>query len=102
MALAQVTDAVLAVPNAGSRPETSCAKLRIDYQPNFDTLALDPQADLLVLTVGDRRLGELAAALADLEIGGGDFGIRASDQKGSDIWMFWWMLDAKHMNGKRL
>lgn len=99
MPLAQVTDTVLAVPNAGSRAEKSGAKLRVEYRPNFDALALDPQNDLLVLTVGDHRLGDLAAALADLEIGSGDFGIRASDQKGPDIWMFWWMLDAEHMNG---
>lgn len=65
-------------------------KLKIHFLPEADDLSLHPEDDKLVLTVGNRRLRKRASAFADVEVGGGDFGIAASDDKRAETWMFWW------------
>lgn len=95
--LENVTDAVLRVPNyRQNRPAEQFQKLRVEYQPSSEDLFFVPEAPLLVLTGGDRRLRKLAAALAQVENGGGDFGIDTSDDKRTKSWMFWWMPDVNY------
>lgn len=65
-------------------------KLKLHFLPEVEGLALRPDGGKLELTVGNRRLRKLASAFADVEVGGGDFGIAASDDKRSETWMFWW------------
>lgn len=102
LALDRVTDAVLRVPNnRQSRPAEQFEKLRVEYLPSSEDLNLVPNAALLVLTVGGGRLRKFAAALAEVENGGGDFGIDMSDDKRAKSWMFWWMPDIHyHCRGK--
>lgn len=95
-----VTDAILRVPNFGNEAAGAFAKLRIDYDPAFQDLAIVPDGEALSMTIGDRRLRKLSAAFAEVEVGGGDFGIATSDNKKADAWMFWWMpgIDNQHRN----
>lgn len=98
--LAALTDAVLCVPGVRYAVAEHCAKLRVDYRPGRTELQLEPAGDLLALTVGDRRLRRLTAALAQVEVGEGDFGIAASDLRRADPWMFWWMPGIDYRSGK--
>jgi hypothetical protein len=88
-----VTRAVLRVPNFGDKAAGVFTKLRIDYDPAFQDLRIVPDGEALTMTIGDRRLRKLAAAFAQMEAGGGDFGIATSDNSKADPWMFWWMPD---------
>lgn len=90
LSLASVTEDVLSVPNYSRQPLGRFDRLRIEFQPDVLDLSLNPNDDRLVLVVGNARLRKLVAAFADLEIGGGDFGIATSDSRRSDPWMFWW------------
>lgn len=65
-------------------------KLKLHFLPEAEDLSLCPDDGKLVLTVGNRRLRKLASAFAEVEVGGGDFGIATSDGKRSESWMFWW------------
>lgn len=65
-------------------------KLKLHFLPEAEDLSLRPEDGKLVLTVGNRRLRKLASAFAEVEVGGGDFGIATSDVKRSESWMFWW------------
>ena len=85
-----VTDAVLRVPNYGTKSQGHFSKLRIEFHPDHDDLTLHPDEVRLMLTIGNRRLRKLATAFAAVEIGDGDFGINTSDNKRADPWMFWW------------
>lgn len=89
--LGPVTDAILSVPNYGHKTKGKFRKLRIEFDPDAPDLVLEPDGEKLTMIVGDARLRFLTAALADVEIGRGDFGIRTSDDRKSDPWMFWWM-----------
>ncbi len=96
LTLAPVTDVVLNVPNAGRKIEPCFEKLRISYSPAFDGFGLSPEDGMLHMTVGGRRMHKLSAAFACVEKGGGDFGIRTSDDRKADYWMFWWMPDLNY------
>jgi hypothetical protein len=100
--LEHVTDTVLSVPNAGFRVAERCSKLRVEYRPDCAELMLEPDGGVLTLTVGGTRLVKLAAALAEVEVGLGDFGIRPTDDRKAEAWMFWWMPDVSYHQGKRL
>lgn len=65
-------------------------KLKLQFVPEAEDLSLQPVEDKLVMTVGNRRLRKLASAFAEVEVGGGDFGITTSDNKRAESWMFWW------------
>ena len=86
-----MTDAILSVPNYGYKTKGKFEKLPIEFNPDAPDLTLEPDGQKLTMNVGDARLRLLTAALADVEIGRGDFGIRTSDNRKSDPWMFWWM-----------
>lgn len=89
--LSPVTDAVLSVPNFGSKCDGRFEKLRIEYEPEGEDLALVSNRESLTMTVGEKRLRFLSSAFADVEVGQGDFGIRPSNDRKIDPWMFWWM-----------
>ena len=97
-----VTEKILNVPNFGKKTVGGFEKLRIEYVPEFDDLRLEPEAAMLTMTIGARRLRKLSAAFTEVEIGNGDFGIDTSDDRKSDPWMFWWMPDYNYHYGKRL
>ncbi|MBB6124911.1 hypothetical protein [Sphingobium subterraneum] len=88
--LDSITDDVLRVPNYDQKSFGQFSRVRIEYQPDAQDLSLHPENDRLVLTVGNRRLQKLASAFTDVEIDGGDFGIRTSDNRRAEHWMFWW------------
>lgn len=94
--LERVTDAILSVPNCGRKCAGSFGRLRIAYQPECEALRMNAEDDLLIMTVGGRRLRKLSAAFAEIEKGGGDFGIDASGDPKMDGWMFWWMPDVDY------
>lgn len=96
------TDAVLSVPGVGYAVAERSEKLRVEYRPTCAELRLEPDGEMLVLTVGDGRLRKLAAALAQIEVGAGDFGIPASDDRRADPWMFWWVPGIDYFSGRRL
>lgn len=96
----KVTDAILNVPNYGRKTAGNFGRLRIAYRPEREDLQLSAEGDLLIMTVGHRRLRKLAAAFADVETGGGDFGIKTSGDRGADSWMFWWMPDVPYNLGR--
>jgi len=100
--LAAVTDAVLSVPNYAQKNAGQFEKLRIEYRPDFENLRITPEGAALMMTIGDQRMRKLAAAFADVEIGGGDFGIETSSDRNADPWMFWWMPNINYYDGKRL
>ncbi|QAY78372.1 hypothetical protein [Sphingosinicella sp. BN140058] len=89
--LERVTDAILDVPNYGRKSAGTFSKLRIRYVPDERQLQLSIQDEMLTMTLGRRRVPELSEAFAEVEVGGGDFGIRTSDDRQAEIWMFWWM-----------
>lgn len=91
LSLAPVTDAILSVPNYGHNAKGSFEKLRLEFDPNALDLIVEPEAEKLIMTVGNSRLRDLTAAFADVEVGRGDFGIATSGDRKSDPWMFWWM-----------
>jgi hypothetical protein len=94
--LQPVTDAILSVPNYGHRVSGHFSKLRINYLPQQEDLQLSAGDDRLMMLIGDRRLRKVSAAFAEVESGGGDFGIDTSDDRRADTWMFWWMPDVKY------
>ena len=99
--LEPVTEAVLSVPNYSKKHDGSFAKLRLVYEPEGEDLDLSIEGDVLIMTVGSKRLRKLAAALTEVEVGGGDFGIVTSDRRKAQGWMFWWMPDVKYNWGMR-
>jgi hypothetical protein len=99
--LEPLTEAVLAVPGARHAVTELCARLRVDYRPDRADLQLEPDGDTLMLTLGDGRLRMLASALAQVEVGEGDFGIAASDDRKADPWLFWWMPGIAYSAGRR-
>lgn len=88
--LEPVTESVLRMPNYGRKCLGQFSRLRVQFEPEHGDLTLDPDESRLVLIVGNQRIGKLASALASVEAGHGDFGIRFSDNKRVDPWMFWW------------
>lgn len=96
-----VTEAILSVPNARYRPAGRFTRLRIEYRPDFDALDLSPDGELLTMAIGGGRVRKLSAAFADVEIGGGDFGIAPSDDKRADPWMFWWAPGINYLSRNR-
>ncbi len=100
--LDKVTDAILSVPNYGRKTAGSFGRLRIAYRPECDALRLAAEEDdLLVMTIGGRRARKLSAAFAEIEKGGGDFGVDTSDDRKADSWMFWWMPDVDYHFGRQ-
>jgi hypothetical protein len=99
--LERVTEAILGVPSYGRKNAGNFGKLRIEYLPGCEELQLSAEEDRLGMTVGCRRLRKLSAAFADIETGGGDFGIDTSDDRKADSWMFWWMPDVDYKYGRR-
>lgn len=99
--LEKVTEAILSVPNYGRKSAGSFDRLRIAYLPELEELQLSAEGDLLRMSVGGRRLRKLSAAFAEVETGGGDFGIVPSDDRKADTWMFWWMPDVDYDFGRR-
>ena len=99
--LAQVTGAILSVPNYAHKIAGGFEKMRIEYVPDFDELRMTPSGVALTMTIGDRRVGELSAAFADVEAGIGDFGIATSDAKRAETWMFWWLPRIANQDGRR-
>lgn len=99
--LARVTEDILSVPNYGRKVAGSHCRLRIAYRPGCEALGLTAEGDVLVMTVGGPRLRKLSAAFAQVEAGGGDFGMCTSDDRKADIWMFWWMPDVRYHHGRR-
>lgn len=89
--LEPVTDEILSVPNYGRATVRHFDKLRVAYSPEFADLLIEPDNETLVMTIGQRRIGKLSAAFAEVEVGMGDFGIDASDDRKVPSWMFWWM-----------
>lgn len=89
--LAPVTNEILKVPSFGRKAKGRFDKLRVEFDPDAQVLALEPNGSKLTMTVGNKRLRCLTAALADVETGQGDFGIATNDERKSDPWMFWWM-----------
>lgn len=65
-------------------------KLRLQFSPRATDLSLYPGENRLVMTVGKQLLPQLASAFAEVQKGGGDFGIATSERKRSERWMFWW------------
>ena len=100
LGLERVTDAILSVPNCGQKSRGNFRRLRIAYRPECEDLRLEAEGDLLIMTVGARRLRKLSAAFAEVETGGGDFGIDASDDRKADQWMFWWVPDVRYHFGR--
>jgi hypothetical protein len=98
--LERVTESILSVPNYGQKIAGSFSRLRIAYSPECEELQLSAEDDRLLMTVGGRRLRKLSAAFADIENGGGDFGIATSDDRKADPWMFWWMPDVDYNFGR--
>jgi hypothetical protein len=99
--LERVTEEILSVPNYGRNSAGRYVRLRIAYRPECEALQLSAEDDLLVMTVGGRRLRKLSAAFAEVETGGGDFGIHTSDDREAASWMFWWMPDVRYDYGRR-
>jgi hypothetical protein len=99
--LERVTDAVLSVPTYGRKADGNFEKLRIEYVPGFDELRLTPEDTALTMTIGDRRLRRFTAAMAQVEVGVGDFAISPSNEKRSRNWWFWWLPGIDYRNGKR-
>lgn len=95
-----VTEAILSVPNYGDKAVGAFTKLRIEYEPAFQDLRIQPNGEALIMTIGERRLRQVTAAFAEVEVGLGDFGIATSDSSKSAHWMFWWMprADYHHRN----
>lgn len=98
--LERVTAEILSVPNCGYKCEGAFRRLRVAYRPECEELRLETDGDLLVMTVGGRRLRKFSAAFAEVERGGGDFGIEPSDDRKADTWMFWWMPDVRYNLGR--
>ena len=90
LSLAPITDAVLREPGYNRPCADRFDKLRLVYEPNFAELNLTAEDSGLILTLGQTRLRKLSAAFADVERGGGDFGIRPSVNHKTDPWLFWW------------
>lgn len=101
LSLERVTDAILRVPNYGRKSAGNFGKLRIEYRPECEALQLSPEDDRLTMTVGGRRLRKLSAAFAEVETGGGDFGIDTSDDRKAESWWFWWMSDVDYKYGRQ-
>ena len=98
--LSAVSEAILDVPNYGHPCKGKFSKLRIEFDPGFPDLRLQPGNDRLTLRLGNARVQSLRAAFADVEIGQGDFGIAPSDDRKAHPWMFWpmpWSLIAKEV-----
>lgn len=94
--LETVTNEILSVPNYGGAIAGGFGRLRVVYRPEFDDLQIEPDGEKLVMTIGERRIGKLSAAFAEVEVGMGDFGIDASDDRKMPSWMFWWMPVTKY------
>ena len=95
-----VTPAMLRVPNYGDKAAGVFTKLRIEYDPTFQGLRIVPNGEALIMTIGDRRLRDVTAAFAEVEVGRGDFGIGTSDNRKTGTWMFWWMPDIRYQYRK--
>jgi hypothetical protein len=93
--LDHVTEAILGVPNSGSKCGPILSKLRIEFRPDQDALSLQEDGDMHCMVVGHKRLPTLYSAFTSVEIGEGDFGIEASDDRKALPWMFWWMPKKK-------
>lgn len=98
--LSPVTEAILSVPNYQFKTQGHFEKLRVEYRPDYPDLSLAPDGELLVMTVGAKRLRKLTAAFAEVEVGLGDFGIPTSDDRKAAPWMFWWMPRAEYQYGR--
>jgi hypothetical protein len=97
LSVERVTEAILSVPNYGHKTAGSFSRLRVAYMPEQDDLQLSEEdGGLLIMTVGHSRLRRLSAAFADVEVGGGDFGIGTSDDRKAETWMFWSMPDVRY------
>jgi hypothetical protein len=95
-----ITNDVLSVPNYSHKIDKQFAKLRVEYVPSFENLEIKPNENALILKVGTRRVHDLSSAFAKIETGDGDFGIRTSDAKRSEIWMFWWAPNINYWKTK--
>ena len=91
LSLGAVTPEIWAVPNFGPPKPDRFEKLRISYAPEATELTLTEGDGRLDLSIGADRAADFAAALVDVEVGLGDFGIATSSNKHADTWMFWWM-----------
>ena len=88
--LEPMTDAVLAVPNYKRPIMPDSDRLRVDYTPEAGALSLAAVEKRLVLLIGSSSIRPLAAALAQVEAGYGDFGMAMAKGLGRDRLMFWW------------
>ena len=98
--LGAVTPAIWGVPNFGPPRHDRFEKLRLEYSPEEDALALDEIDGRLTLRLGEKRSAALSAAFAEVSVGLGDFGIATSEDKHADSWMFWWMPRSNDFGGR--
>lgn len=88
--LAPVTQTLLAGVGYGGRVAPCRDRMRICFKPEAPDVVIETQPDRLVMTVGNWFLRKLVAGFTAVEVGEGDFGLRLSDNKRADIFMFWW------------
>lgn len=89
--LARVTQAVHEVPGFLGPIDRHHPRLRVEYRPDATELRLEVEGDRLTMAAGGPAFSKLGAAFASVEIGGGDLGMRPSDDRKADPWWFWWM-----------
>lgn len=85
-----VSDSLIYGIGYGRKCARQFDKLRLQFSPSATDLSLHSEEDRLVMNVNKQRLPQLASAFAQVEMGGGDFGIATSERKRSERWMFWW------------
>ena len=88
--LSPVTDSMLKGIGFGNRSEQPRDRMRICFEPDALSVTINTQPERLVMTVGNKFLRKLVAGFTSVEIGDGDFGLRLSDDKKAEPFMFWW------------
>lgn len=91
MRLGRLTPEISAVPNYGEPKPDGFASMRVAFRPDAGEMAMEEDGDRLILTFGNKQVRDLRAAITDVEVGNGDFGIRPSDDHRIKPWYFWWM-----------
>jgi hypothetical protein len=91
IALSKPSPPVWDVPNFGKPRDEVLGSMIVRFQPEFGDLRLLEEDGRLVLSVGERRVGELLEGLRDIRRGEGDYCLH-TDEKGASlpIWL-WWM-----------
>jgi hypothetical protein len=91
IAITKPRSPIWGVPNFGEPQKETLGPLSLSYDAPFPDLRLTEGDGRLLLSVGNKRLGDLLTGLRDVRRGEGDYAFEPSKKNiAAPLW-FWWM-----------